>query len=887
MPAASSVRLIKTKIGFPHLPANVVVRERLFELLDSGLTRPLTLISAPAGFGKTTLTASWLATQRDGWRGAWLWLDKDDGDSARFIRYLVAAVQTVAPDVGRAALSSLGGANPPGARDLVMLLLCELADAKERMVLVLDEYDAVERPEIDSALTYLVEHIPEQLRLVLLSRKTPVLPLSAWRAAQRMSQISAEDLLFSLEETQCFLTRTMALNIDHESGRKLWARTEGWIAGLQMAALSWREELPSLGAEEVRARLAGFGADHRYVVDYLAGEVLRHQPEEVRAFLHQTAILDRLCAGLCDAVTGRTDSKAMIDRLEQGNVFLLRLDAQRCWYRYHQLFSNFLRNGLDASTEQQLHRRACTWLEAHGYGKQAFEHAIAGRDIPAAVRLFRSEVEEAQRRGEIRTLLAWLDSLPDTVVRENADLAAHKAWLLYLLGRTAEGQDYARCVDRSDNSAVPDAQQVVVRLFHTYLALNWGDPKKAVPLAKDALLKGCSPFFRVLTLSFLGQAQTLSGQYAAALGTLREAFELGQTLGVHSKRLDALAHLVWVMQAQGQLREALALCRNAIDEYVDSGGRPLPIAGMVHVALGSLYYESDDLVAARNCFTAGLSLCRQRGILYYVLIGQRGLAKVQHACGERAAAWQTLAIARDLAERSGSPRRRHLIAEATAELQLQEDNVLAAAHTLHDMLEKCPSAVGRDSPLYARLLLAQNQPALAAKILERLEQSARREGSSGRLIGIHILQALCEVASGRSSAGLKKLEIAVALGATGASRRPFIDQGDKLKTLLQRVHHVAPDFVESLHIGAPESGLALRLGSPLTEPLTHGELELVRLLPLGLRNQEIADQLAITVGTTKQYLNHIFRKLEVRNRTEAIARAHKLGILRINGPTNS
>ena len=875
------MRLVKTKIGCPSVPAGVVPRTELFALLNEGLQRPLTLVSAAAGFGKTTLVASWLGTLGPEWRTAWLSLDEDDRDPVCLIRYLVATLQTINKGLGRTLLSSLGGANSLKARGLVTRLLAELGDSRERIILVLDDYHSLDNAEIDCAISHLVERMPERLKVIILSRRTPRFPLAVWRSKGLVNLLGAKQLLFSLDDALRFFAHSMTLDIDREAGEKIWQHTEGWVAGLQMVALSHRRIGLPEETSQVLLTGARFDAD-RYVTEYLVDEVLRNQASEICDFLRKTSVLERLCPSLCDAVTGGCNSRSILEHLERENVFLLRLGEQGEWYRYHGLFAGLLRSGLDPSTEQHVHRAASAWLEVHSYTQGAFKHAMAAGDIDRGVEMFRAHMEEHQHRGEIRTLLGWLDAFPDRIVRGNADLAAHKAWMLYLLGRTREARSYAKEATISASSSLAPAQQVVVRVFHTYLALNWGDPTKAIALAGEALeVLGPQPsLFRVLTLSFLGQAQSLSGQLRAALDSLRQAFELGQVIEANYKSFDAIAHLAGVMLFQGRLREAMALCETAVADHVDSCGRPLPLAGPVYVTLGALHLEANDLDRAQEYLAAGLDLCQQRGIVYYMLLGQRALARLQHARGDREGAWQTMALAREAAERSESPRRLHLIAEVAAELQLLEGNVVAAGRTLHEALERGQPSASRDSLIYAKLLVAQNQPMIAARTLDRLQRSAQEEGADGNLVVIHILQALCSITGDRPLAATRQLEFAIALAATCGLRRPFLDYFEPLAPYLSKVRHVAPDFVDGLlEEGSKRTAVALAK-SPLAEPLTKQELELLHLLPLGLRNQEIAGKLLITEGTAKQYLNRIFRKLDVRNRTEAVVRAQKLGLLR-------
>ena len=431
-------------------------------------------------------------------------------------------------------------------------------------------------------MAYFIERVPEQLRVVIVTREEPPLPLARWRASQRVVEIGPDDLRFSHDESVQFLEQTMGLKLDAELAQTLEPRTEGWIAGLQMAALSVQQHARSEGAD-IAEKITQFNGEHHYVIEYLAAEVLRQQPEEIRSFLRKTAILDRFSAPLCDAVSGQTDSKAILARLEQANMFLLRLDDNRQWFRYHQLFADFLRAGLDAADEagpsQQGQRLARgPWLRP---GRDQARARGEG-SCPPTVRLFRSQVESMLARGEIAALLGWLDAIPESTIRAHGDLAGYKAWLLYLLGRTAEAQSYSPAVNAIDPADAHPARREMMLVFKAFLAIHWGDPADVKRFARQALdeLGDSASFFRAYALSFLGQAQIHSGERREAVKTLRQAVELGEKLQNHFVMLDALGHLASVMTAQGQLREAKLLCLNAVEQVrgrtrrADAGGGP-------------------------------------------------------------------------------------------------------------------------------------------------------------------------------------------------------------------------------------------------------------------------------------------------------------------------
>lgn len=876
----SQQALVNAKISIPAPGPHTIARPRLADELREGLRRPLTLVTAPAGFGKTTMVADVLRSEAGRFDVAWLSLDAEDRHLIRFLYHLVAAVQSAVPNVGRAPVFLIGRLQLPAASDLLTALLSELAETSRDIVVVLDGYHAVSSPEIDAAVAFLVDHLPAQLRLVLISREVPPLPLARWRLQQRLSEIGLESLRFSTGESARFLTAAIGLALPEDLLRTLERKTEGWIAGLQMAALSLQHSADDASMTSFAQRVEAFGGEHRHVLDYLAEEVFNRQPQEIRDFLRRTSALDRLCAPLCDAVTGGNNSRNLLTRLEQANMFLMRLDENRQWFRYHPLFAEFLRAGCGTEEQQRQHLQTSRWYEANKFEEEAIRHAFAARDFPATVRLLRDFADKVLARGELSKLRSWLDELPDDLVRTHSDLACYKAWTLSLAGRTAEGQPYAALARELESDAEPLHRRGMLAAIHAYIALSWGDPNDAVTLAKQALarLGDCASFFRVYAHSLLGQAQALAGERVAATATLSKGVQLGQQLDNHFMTVDTMGALIPMMIGQGKLREARAMCQKAISRFVDAKDSPAPVAALLYIRLGIIDHEQNDLESARYRLLTGIELSRQLGMVFYALLGLRALAKLQHVCGERDAAWDTLAEASEIAQRPESARRARLIALVIAELQLREGNVDGAMRTL-DETRALPCAGGEEEDLLAaRIYLARHQSTRALNILGTLEKNAEREGFHGSLIVIRILQALCRKAAGEKAAAVRSLSAAVSLAAPGGYRRVFLDEGRAVAELLSETRHVDPGFVNRLleSFALDEETLP---SSALQQSLSRMEREILKLLNLGLTNQQIGEKLGITVSTTKWYLTQMFGKLNVRNRTQAIARARQLGLL--------
>jgi LuxR family transcriptional regulator, maltose regulon positive regulatory protein len=903
-----STTILTTKLYVPPPRPGWVSRPRLVQRLDEGLDRRLTLISAPAGFGKTTLITSWLhgTGERLSVRPSVAWLSLEQGDNvpARFLDYVIAAFQTIGEGIAETAKSLLEAAQPPPLNHLMTLLINDLVGLTGPTVLVLDDFHVIDHPDIHRAMTFLLDHLPPRAHVIIATREEPSLPLARLRVQGQATEIRLHDLRFTREEAAAFLNQTMGLTLSAEAIDTLESRTEGWVAGLQMAALSLRGPSTPLRAGRSTALTASptapgtsmalgaddFGCGQHFIIEYLGAEVLRQQPAAIRAFLRQTSILDRLCAPLCDAVTGQANSRSYLKQVEQANLFLIPVDDQHQWYRYHSLFADFLRNELAEWEQTPLHTRASAWYEAHGFMPEAIRHALAAHDLAAAERLICSDVEPTLSRGGFTTLLTWLNALPDEVVRARSDLSAYKAWILYLRGEIVQAEEYAAAAAEAQRPDDPPALRGMFLAFRAYLELSRGDPHHAVELGREtlALLGGTKSFFRTTALYHLGQAQRLTGDRQAAIQTLREAVTLGQQLGHPVITLEALGYVTLLLFQQGQLREAIALCHDALGRYTDERGQPLPMAGLVLIPLGTLYLETNDLEQAERCLTTGLELCEQMGTVYYTLVGRRSLAKVQYVRGDLDAVWETLAAARRLASQSESPRRVRMVNAVTAEVQLRQGHIAAAARTLTEVQRSREARSVYENLTLVRLRLAEGEPCAAHELLDELEHSARAQGCHGTLVTVHVLQVLTEKALHRHAAAVARMDDALALAAGSGYRRPFLDEGSGIADVLRERRHVAPDFVDSLLSALPSAranepdarpSSAAAANKVLTEPLGDTQLTILRLVADGLSNQEVADKLGITVGTTKWHLSEIYGKLGVASRTQALAHARRLRLI--------
>jgi LuxR family maltose regulon positive regulatory protein len=869
--------LLKAKLARPLAPRMSLSRPRLLALLSEAIHRPFTLLCAPAGFGKSSLLSTWAAEATHQPISAWLVLDDEDNDPARFFEYIHGALRAAGVDIGGLAAPAHPGAASPSAKDRMAVLLDDLADLTQPVMLVLDDYHLVHSAELDAALSFLVEHAPENFCLVMATRETPRLPLARWRSKEWMSEIGASQLRFTQEESAAYLSRCLRLTIDAPSLEALATRTEGWVAGLQMAGLSLQRHVEVEGGARLAQVVSAFNGEHSHVIEYLAAEVMRLQSCEINDFVRKVCVLDRFSAELCDALTERSDSHLMLVAVERGNLFLQRLDDHGRWFRFHQLFADFLRNGLAPSEAIALHRKASAWFEACGRGPEAMKHALAARSEHDAVRLFRLQVEDLLARGELPTLLSWLEMLPPALVRQHQDLAAYKAWLLFMSGRTTEAMEYHGVATAlGEQSNRPEPPEILFSL-QAFIAINSDQPELAIELSEQALrrLGNTTSFFRLWPLFYSGLGLLRMGSTRQAADVLRQAVDLAWSFGHRLTALDALGHLIPLMSAQGQLREAKLLCQEFLSQCSPSDEAHAPISGLLLIPMGMLAYERNELREAIEWLEVGTGLCKRLGSVFHALAGTCALARAYHASGMRDDAWNAVAAARELADRSRNPRRRRAVFVVSADLHLREGNVDAARLALEEVGPALEVAIEAQL-LRARVLLSAGETLAGMRTLVGIEDACRQQGQLGTLISVLLLQAIGHRANGGRAATVERLDKAVSLAASGGYLRPFLDADTELTPLLRHTSLGGSAFVEELLRSARQPQVA-STAVPEAAPmqLTRTQLEVLLLIGKGLGNQQIAEQLVITVGTAKWHVSQIFEKLGVRNRSQAVAKARE------------
>jgi LuxR family transcriptional regulator, maltose regulon positive regulatory protein len=960
--------LLATKLFAPPPRPKIVPRSRLLAQLDRALTVPLTLLAAAAGSGKTTLLADWLSErqkvkgqrQKDDesdesflpftfdllpFKVAWLSLDAGENDLATFVRYLVAACQRLMSAAGQATLTLLQQPALLSASALLAPLVNDLATLPNASVLVLDDAHVLTAPEVHVGLAFLLDHLPPQLHLVIASREDPPLPLARLRARGQLVELRARHLRFTADESAAFLRETMGVPVTDTAAAALEARTEGWAAGLQLAALVLQNQPDSDGV------VADLSGNNRYLVDYLAGEVLDRLPAHLKTFALQTSILERMCGELCDALLGLTEderrkakdesvdpfvlrpssfvdsySQMILAELERRQLFIVPLDDERHWYRYHHLFADLLRarlrHGVGAEAVAALHRRASAWYEAQGLIEEAIQHALAAGAPEEAARLVEQRAEALLIGSEMATLRRWIERLPEEIVHRHHRLALAYAGARLIIGDVAAVEPLLQAAERTQsasgsvtlrNTAAHPANGADVgwlddvtnstRLLRSIVARAQNDLPRAILLARAALdnLPQQFVFMRSSVAWNLGMAYWSSGELGAAGDVFVEVWADNQSPDQVYLLSAAASSLGQIRVIQGRLREAAQIYRQALDHAAGVGGQ-VPGMGMVYVGLADVLREWNDLEQAIRHLTDALELGKLFGNLDVLAASYAIVARVKQVQGDFPAAAAAFAEADSITPGSVfdvGPSHR-------ARVWLAMGDIAAAERWATRNGISGDSAVSyqyeTEQIVLARVLLMRQAYAQALPALDRLVAATKAGGRIGATIEVLALQALAHQGSGDQQAALAALEQALTLAESEGYVRSFVDEGAPMARLLHTLHAQGKmqAYVDKLLAAFPENDKVTRwqddkvsaihdqtvtLSSPhpvtpsLVEPLSERELEVLRMIAAGQSNRAIAEALTIEVGTVKRHVHSLLGKLAAQSRTEAVARARALGLL--------
>lgn len=930
----SQIDLLYTKLHPPPVREKQVARRRLLEKLDAALKQRLTLVCAPAGYGKTTLLSQWVERREQ--PTGWVSLDRSDSDPAQFLRYFYAAIQQIDVNVEAPAPEMLPTPGALYGSAVWMPLVNKIAASEKQFVVVLDDYQEVEEQAVHDMLEYLIEHMPENMHLILATRADPPLSLPRLRARGNLSELRLSDLRFSAEETAAFLNKAMNLGLSAPDIAALETRTEGWIASLQMAAIALRSHLSlQMHSPDLAVRsqfIRAFTGSHRFILDYLVEEVLEHQPPELQDFLLETSILDRLNGRLCDAVTaegnrgsaeesgqpqaGRAptaNSQSILEHLESANLFILPLDDERQWYRYHRLFSDLLRKRLwqmHPELVPALHSRASHWHEQQGYIGEAILHALAAKSYDRAAALIETNAEATLMRSEVKTFLNWMEMLPEEYERNRPRLSFFYTWALLMSGQSLEIIEQRLESTANHLGAAESANAATGRMaaLRGYLKLYQADFHLAARLCQQALdnLPESELFLRSIATWILSMVRLSSGDLQDGRQALDKVILTSQETGNPLIAVAALSHRARFQMRQGRLQLAHETLMKALQLASDPRGQRLPIASEALIVLGDLEREWNHLEKAAEHLIESIELARQWNELssfdaYFPLMRLRLAQGDLQGAGEAIeTAWQMahksdfsqiddaladfqqayfFIVQGDAAEAKRWSEKRWLAPGVISEPHISVNNRQDYIETHMRKYEQLVLA-------RALILLGQNSEALG--LLEALLELARQLERTDLAIEAQILQALAFQQAGEDDRASEALAGALSLAEPGGYVRIFLDEGEPMLRLLRKAasRGLAPAYTARLLAesgrAAPPPAEATPAASPvqtLIEPLSERELDVLRLLARGISNPGIASELCIAVSTIRSHCKSIYGKLGVHGRWEAVQRAQELGLI--------
>ncbi len=931
--------LLRTKLYIPPPRPELVVRIRLIKQLNNGLHRKLTLISAPAGFGKSTLVSSWfydlrfkidenqaisqekIVNQKSSIVNnvAWLSLDENDNNLTRFLTYFVAALQTLASDFGEGVQAMLQVPQPPASEAILTALLNEIMMISEPFILVLDDYHLIDTQSIDEAVTFLLDHLPQHMHLVIATREDPPFPLARYRVRGEMTEIRAVDLRFTVSEAAKFLNQSMGLTLSEADVTALEARTEGWIAGLQMAALALQRS-PAIAAHTDSTNFVqDFTGSHRFVLDYLLEEVLQSQPETIRDFLLQTAILDRLSDSLCVAVVGQTKAKEMLDTLERGNLFIIPLDDKRKWYRYHHLFADVLQARLLEEQPDQvpiLHLRASEWYEQNDLMDAAIRHALVAENFERAAGLIEMLGDAEDAIFQPPGWLSWVQALPEEIIQTRPVLSALYGWELLghgeLEAAEARLRDAERWLDPAQAEQLKTAGVEMVfvnerefRLLpaslaaaRTYQAQALGDIPATIKYGQRAikLYPEEEHVRRGAPAALLGITYWASGDLDSAYQTLTEIMNGFRKAGNIIFALSGTYGLADIKLSQGQLREAVKVYEESLALAMAQPESLLQGKTDLYLGLGMLAHERGDVAATQEYMQKNEELGEQAALPDWACRSHQALAKIKQSAREFDEALDLLDEAERLYYRGPIPIVRPIEAQKVR-IWLKQDRLSEALAWVRDQdltIEDDLTFLREFEHItFARVLIAHYQAdqtigllQQALSFLDRLLAVAEEGGRMASVIEILTLQALARASQGDIPTALAPFEQALKLAEPEGYVRIFTDEGAPMARLLAEAtkRGIMSDYATRLLAvfgtqAQPDETITSPPTQPLIEPLSERELEVLQLIAQGLSNQEISEHLFLALSTVKGHNRRIFDKLQVQRRTEAVARARELGLV--------
>jgi LuxR family maltose regulon positive regulatory protein len=913
--------ILNTKLNIPPRRPKLIPRPRLMKLLNNGRYRRLTLISAPAGYGKTTLISDWAEALQSKptdagqveHKVAWYSLDEDDNDLVHFLTYLIAALfraEGIEPVEGDGLLKMLQFPEPPSMEPILTALINRLEDFPDRILVVLDDYHLIDAASVNDALAFMIDHLPGHVHLVISTRADPELSLARLRAQGQLSELRGADLRFTTNEAIEFLNGVMGLDLSAQDVAALDSRTEGWIAGLQLAAISMQ------GLQDTAAFIKAFTGSHYFVLDYLIEEVLEKQSGDIQRFLVMTSIPDRLCGSLCNALTGQEDSQAILEFLENSNLFIVPLDSERRWYRYHHLFVDLLHQRLNQTAQAQipaLHREASKWYARNGYPDEAVEHAMRGGDFEIAADLIEANVDTVWRNGEHTKLRRWLAGLPAGLLHSNPHLCIIHAWDLFTSGQQEAAEQSLLAAEQAlvsadhrpataastDPPKLPESEEIILQgraaAIRAFLAFYRGDIDKTSQFslrALELLPKQDLTWYSTATVA-LGDAYACTGELEAAFRVRSKALRASHAAGNLYMTLISSMKLAETLRQQGHLTRVIETCRDHFQLAEDYGLSQTVAVGWLLSTWGEVLAEMDDLDSALAQAEKGTGLTACGRDVAMIGWSYLCLVRVLFTRGNLEGAQETLRELENVGRRTHVPPWiMNRVAAWQVRIWMAQDESEAASRWLAQRnLDPagCPTYMQEAEYIaLARILIAQGRGDETAEMLKGLLEKTELRGHFSRMLEVLILQALAAQAEGDPEHAIRVIDRAFTIARPRGFIHAFVDEGPQMARLLlyTAAKGVSPRYSRQLLTAFPATEvdevrlMNARICFPgLIEPLSDRELEVLELVAEGLANREIADRLCLSLNTVKVHTRNIYGKLGVNNRTHAVAQARSLGII--------
>jgi LuxR family maltose regulon positive regulatory protein len=891
-----TVPLLNTKLFKPTTGPQTINRKRLTDKLNSGLKSRLILISAPAGFGKTTLISSWADQLKI--KCAWFSIDSGDNDPNRFLSYCLASLQNISPDFGKPTFSLLQSPQIPSIDLIITNFINDITSSLGETVLILDDFHLIESKEIHSAMNYFIENLPANLRLVVMSRQDPPWHLSRLRVRNQLSELREADLRFTVDEAFDFFKDSMKLELTQNDIAALEIRTEGWIASLQLAGLAMQ------GRKDISSFISDFTGSYSYIVDYLTEEVIQHQSKEVQEFLLKTSILNRFCSGLCDAVTERNDSSEMLDNLIRSKLFVIPLSETRIWYRYHHLFSDLLRYRLSQTYPEiikDLHIKASIWFEENGLTEEAFYHAIQGDDYESAADLIESVSVNTLMRGEVVTLQNWISQIPDEIINTRALVCICRAWIYNIAGELQKVEPEVLKAEyavrdgqkRYNEQEVASIKGHIVLLRSYYFSPFYTGKPENILKHRELLLEARinlqtdNPIILSILELVLGGTYFFTCEWKPSIDSFKSAQYYGEISGNHLVTFAAINNQADILIFQGKLREAFHLVSGTIDETVKKFGRLFPPLSFVYLAMGKLLYEKNNISAAEEYFLLCVKLTNTIANPAIHLLALLQLAYIKQVQGKTKEAKSYLQKAEEVGRVNTIYLREITVDSFKTKVLLLQKNFRNTLNWI-DRFKKDPMTnaglFSQAKLIIAKTYIALNENEKALLLLLELKESLDKFGANGWLIEAYMLEALAFDSEGETDRAIESTKSALTLAEPEGYFRLLTDYGYKAGELFETVLAIYPDN-ESFSAGYVSSLIKLinteqtSNKQSIDDHLSDREIEVLRLLSAGFTNQAIADKLFVAIGTIKKHTHSIYQKLDVDSRTRAIKKARELNII--------